>query len=286
MSALLIGLTIVGLGTSAPEILVAGVAAWDGNPGLAIGNALGSNIANIALILGVTALVSPLSVRSQTLQREYPVMLAFCLLALVLVLDGHFGRLDGLILLSGLVLMLYWVVRLGLASQIDDPLTAEYEAEAPAKMTTGKALLWLGVGLLVLLIGSRAVVWGSVNIAETLGVSDLIIGLTVVAIGTSLPELAACVASALKGEHDLAIGNIIGSNMYNLLAVFSLPALIRPGPFPPEALTRDFPIMIGLTLALFAFGYGFKQPGRINRVEGSILLLSFCAYELLLYHQA
>ena len=153
-------------------------------------------------------------------------------------------------------------------------------------MPTRTAVLWFGIGLLVLLLGSRLVVWGAVNIAQALGISDLVIGLTVVAIGTSLPELAASVMSAIKREHDLAIGNVIGSNIYNLLAVLSLPGIIRPGPFPPDALMRDFPIMIGLTLALFAFGYGFKGPGRINRLEGAILLLSFGGYELLLYSQA
>ena len=286
VSALLIGLTVVGLGTSAPEILVSAMAAWEGNPGLAIGNALGSNITNISLILGVTALVSPLSVHSQTLQREYPLMLACCLVALLLVMDGQFGRLDGMILLAGLVVVLFWIVRLGLGSRIGDPLVAEYEAELPHKMPTRTAVLWFGIGLLVLLLGSRLVVWGAVNIAQALGISDLVIGLTVVAIGTSLPELAASVMSAIKREHDLAIGNVIGSNIYNLLAVLSLPGIIRPGPFPPDALMRDFPIMIGLTLALFAFGYGFKGPGRINRLEGAILLLSFGGYELLLYSQA
>ncbi len=283
VSALIIGLTVVGFGTSVPEILVSAVAAWQGNPGLAIGNALGSNIANIALILGATALVAPLKVHSETLRREYPVLVLVTLVAFALMLDGVLDRFDGVLLLMGLVALLAWMIHLGLRSRSEDPIGSEFEAEIPSEMPMGVALGWLIVGLIVLLIGSRALVWSAVGIAQALGVSDLVIGLTIVAIGTSLPELATSLVSAIKNEHDIALGNIIGSNMYNLLAVMSLPGLIRPGPFDPHVLLRDFPIVIGLTLALFAMAYGFGGPGRINRVEGSILLCAFAGYQGLLF---
>ncbi len=283
VSPMLIGLTIVGFGTSAPEILVSGMAAYQGNPGLAIGNALGSNIANIGLILGVTALITPLKVASDTLKREYPMLLAVTLFALVLMLDGVLGRLDGVLLLTGLVVLLYGMVRIDLKRRPSDPLELEFDAELPEEMATGKALLYFSVGLILLLISSRMLVWGAANIAAAFGISDLVIGLTIVALGTSLPELAAGVASALKGEHDIAIGNVIGSNMYNLLAVLPMPALLAPGEFVPEALTRDMPVMIGLTLALFLMGRGFGTPGRIGRREGLLLVLTFVAYQGLLF---
>ena len=283
---LLIGLTIVGLGTSAPEILVSGMASINGNPGLAIGNAIGSNIANIALILGVTALVAPLSVKSSTLRREYPVLLAVSLATLVLMLDGALSRLDGVILLACLIAMIYGMVRIGMSSRKEDPLASEYDAEIPTDMSTSKAVWLFLMGLGLLLVSSKILVWGAVNIATALGVSDLVIGLTIVALGTSLPELAASIVSALKKEHDLAIGNVIGSNMYNLLAVLAVPGLVAPGMFDPLVLSRDLPFMIGLTLALFVMGYGFKGPGRINRFEAALLLASYLVYQGMIFVEA
>lgn len=286
VSTLIIGLTVVGFGTSAPEILVSAMASWQGNPGLAIGNALGSNIANIALILGATSLVTPLVVHSDTLRREFPILLAVVLFAGVLMADGELGRFDGLLLLGGLMLMLYWLTTLGMGMRRGDPMGEEIAAEIPPEQPLSRSVMWLVVGLVVLLISSRMLVWGAVEVAQSLGVSDLIIGLTVVAIGTSLPELAAAIMSALKKEHDIAIGNIIGSNMFNMLAVLPLPGVIQPGPFAAEVLQRDLPVMTILTLALFAMAYGFGGHGRINRVEGSILLASFIGYQTLLYVQS
>ncbi len=284
VSPMLIGLTIVGFGTSAPEILVSAMAAIQGNSGLAIGNALGSNIANIGLILGVTAVISPLSVHSRTLRREYPILLIVTLGTTLLMLDGDLGRLDGSILLLGLVLLLYGMVRLGRRGTSDDPLELEMEAEMPEEMPPGRAGLLFASGLIMLLISSRILVWGAVNIATMLGVSDLVIGLTIVALGTSLPELAASIVSVLKQEHDIAIGNVIGSNMYNLLAVLAAPGLLAPGPFASIVISRDILMMIGLTLALFVMGYGFRgKNGRINRIEGGILLLAFAGYQTLLF---
>lgn len=283
VSPLIIGLTIVGFGTSAPEILVSISAALEGNPALAVGNALGSNITNIALVLGVTALICPLVVKSETLRREYPAMFAVMLLALVLSMDGDLTRVDGFILLGGLGLMIYWMVNLGLRKNRVDPMEIEYANEIP-QISTLSAIIWLFLGLIVLLISSRILVWGSINIAKEVGVSDLVIGLTIVAIGTSLPELAASVMSALKKEPDIAIGNVIGSNMFNLLAVLGLPGAIAPLTLDEAVLSRDFPYMIGLSIALFTMAYGFRKHGRINRIEGGILLSSYIAYLVLLYY--
>ncbi len=282
ISPMIIGLTIVGIGTSAPEILVSAIAAWQGNPALGVGNALGSNITNIALVLGATALITPLLVKSETLRREYPVMFSIMLLALVLLIDGEMSRLDGWILMLGLGLMILWMVLQGLRRD-HDPMEDEYEKEIP-RISTPKALLWLALGMVLLLGSSRALVWGAVNIAHALGISDLIIGLTVVAVGTSLPELAASVISALRKEPDIAIGNVIGSNMFNLLAVLGLPGVIMPHALEPEVLSRDFPYMIGLSIALFAMAYGFKGDGRLNRWEGLLLLLAYFAYLGWLYY--
>lgn len=282
VSPLIIGLTIVGFGTSAPEILVSISAALEGNPALAVGNALGSNITNIALVLGVTAIICPLVVKSETLRREYPAMFAVMLLALVLAMDGDLTRIDGFILLSGLGLMMYWMINLGLRKNRVDPMEIEYANEIPDISTTA-AMIWLLVGLLVLLVSSRFLVWGSINVARELGVSDLVIGLTIVAIGTSLPELAASIMSALKKEPDIAIGNVIGSNMFNLLAVLGLPSAISPLVLDPGVLSRDFPYMIGLSIALFTMAYGFRKHGRINRIEGAILFAAYVAYLTILY---
>ncbi len=286
VSPLIIGLTIVGFGTSAPEMLVSAMAALAGNPGIALGNALGSNITNIGLVLGTTALISPLAVRSETLRREFPVLFAVMLLTLLLLLDGHLGRLDGAVLLAGFFLMMYWMVSIGRRERSGDPMDKEFADEIPAGMKTGRALFWVGIGLLTLLGSSRLLVWGAVNVAHAFGVSDLVIGLTIVAIGTSLPELAASVVSAMRNEPDIAIGNVLGSNMFNLLAVLGLPGLIHPLATPPEVLRRDFPIMIGFTVVLFAMAYGFRGPGRLNRQEGAILLTGYAVYLAFLYHSS
>ena len=282
VAPLIIGLTIVGFGTSAPEMLVSAVAALQGNPGLAVGNAIGSNITNIALILGLTALIVPLAINSKLLRRELPILMATMIAGLLLLLDGELSRLDGVILLLGLLAMVIWMVRTGLAERGGDPLGTEFSDEIP-RMPMPRALFWVGIGLLVLLASSQLLVWGAVGIAQSLGVSDLIIGLTIVALGTSLPELAASIVSALKGEHDIAVGNVIGSNLFNLLAVLGIPGLLHPLTIEPEVLTRDYPIMIGLTLMFFVMAFGFRGPGRINRIEGGILLACYFGYQTLLY---
>lgn len=284
VSSLIIGLTVVGIGTSAPEILISIVASSQGNPALAVGNALGSNITNIALVLGITAIVMPLTVKSETLQREYPIMFIIMLVALMLVMDNHLGQMDGLILISGLFVMLYWMIQQG-RKQKRDPMEKEFEQEIP-KISIQKAFLWFTIGLVLLIISSRGLVWGSVNIAKAAGISDLVIGLTIVAIGTSLPELAASIMSALKKEHDIAIGNIIGSSMFNLLVVFAIPGLMSPHVIDSSILERDFPFMIGLSIVLFLMAYGFKGQGRVNRFEGGLLLGGYIAYMTVLYYTA
>ncbi len=289
VSPLVIGLTIVGFGTSAPEFLVSGLAAWDGNPGLAVGNAIGSNIANIALVIVFTALVSPLVVSSKTVRREFPVLLMVVVLAAVLMMDDQLSRMDGFILIAGLFAMVAWVVHLGLQGHKtgDDPVEQEFEDEIPSDMSMPRAFMWLIVGLVLLLSSSKALVWGAVNIAQALGVSDLVIGLTIIAVGTSLPELTASVMSVLKKEDDLAIGNIIGSNMINILGVLALPGLIAaPTLLDPEVMSRDFPFMAILTVALLAMAFGRKGAGKINRIEGAVLLSVFIAYMVYLYLMA
>ncbi|NND64779.1 MAG: calcium/sodium antiporter [Gammaproteobacteria bacterium] len=285
VSPLLIGLTIVGFGTSAPEILVAVNAALDGNPGLALGNALGSNIANIGLIIGAATLLVPLTIRSQTLRREMRVLVVVTLLAIIPFTDGTLTRVEGFILLFGLIALLGVMLYLESRARRTDPLIKEWDREIRSDLSKAVAIVWLTLGLLVLLAGARILVIGAVDIAMLLGISDLVIGLTIVAVGTSLPELAATVAAAAKDEDDLAIGNIIGSNMYNLLAVVGIAAIIEPTPLDDAILQRDYPVMMLLTAALFLIAYNIAprtdtaRSKRIPRWTGTMLLLAFIAYQ-------
>lgn len=276
MSNLIIGLTVVGMATSMPEALVGAVAAWDGKTQIAIGNALGSNIANVGLVLGATALFW--GVRAEALGREFSVMGLAMLLALLLMLDQHLSRLDGALLLAALLLSVGWVVRGARQTSAATGGGAEAGAAKQRLPSLGRSLLLMCVGLLVLLGGAELLVRGAVQIAQILGVSDLIIGLTIVAVGTSLPELAACIAGVLKKEADIAIGNIIGSNMFNMLMVLGLPCLIHPIAFGREVLTRDFSVMIGITL-LMGWMMFVSSKAQIRRWEGAALLLCFAAYQ-------
>lgn len=280
---LLVGMVIVGFGTSAPEMVVSTNAALQGNPGLALGNGWGSNIANIALILGITALVNPITVHSLILRKELPILAGVTALAGVLAWNGWLSRLDGAILLGVFAVLMTWSIIEGMRGDTD-ALALETSTELKAHaMPLPRALMWLAVGLLVLIVSSRLLVWGAVAIAQALGVSDLIIGLTVVAIGTSLPELASCVAAARKGEHDIALGNVLGSNLFNTLAVVGIASAIAPLEVATEVLSRDFVVMAGLTLLLFVLGWGWRgRLGRINRVEGAVLVSIYLGYTLLL----
>ncbi|MHA6963667.1 calcium/sodium antiporter [Zobellella denitrificans] len=279
MPPLLIGMVIVGFGTSAPEIVVSIISAMEGNPGLALGNAYGSNIANIGLILGLTALISPIAVHSQVLRKELPILLLITLLSLSLLWNGWLARTDALVLLGVFVLLMGWSIWQGLKDGADAMAADETRELDDNQMTLKQALFWLVAGLVLLIISSRILVWGAVNMAQAFGVSDLIIGLTIVAVGTSLPELASSIAAIRKNEHDLAIGNVIGSNLFNTLAVVGLAGIIHPLEVAAEVISRDFMVMGALTLSLFVLGYGFSgRQGRINRVEGGLLLAAYIGY--------
>lgn len=281
---LVIGLTVVAFGTSAPEMLVSGMAAWTGSAAMGIGNAIGSNITNITLVLGAAALVRPLRVHSRLLIRELPVLLAIMGLAWFFLRDDSLDRFEGAVLLSGMVLLIGWIALQGKRGGEDtDPLAAALGEEIPAAVPISIAVLWFAVGLLFLLVGSRVLVWGAVEIAADVGVSELVIGLTVVALGTSLPELAASVAAARRDEQDIAVGNVVGSNMFNLLGVLGLPGVIAPGaPVQHALVTRDFPIMTGLTVLLILMAASSKE-NHIGTKRGALLVALFVGYFVLLY---
>jgi cation:H+ antiporter len=278
MLPLLVGMLVVGFGTSAPELVISVFAALDGRPSLALGNAWGSTILNTSLILGATATVLPIAVRSGVLRKELPILLLATGLSAALVWDGVLTRGDSLLLLAVFALLIVWSIVV-VRGQDSDTLAVETATELrQGAVPIQRALFWLGLSMLVLVVSSRLLVWGAVAIAQTLGVSDAVIGLTVVAIGTSLPELAACIAAARKGEDDIALGTVLGSSLFNTLAVVGLAGAIAPMDIEPALLTRDLPVMAGLTGLLFVMGWGFKGPGRINRVEGGLLVLAYLAY--------
>ncbi len=280
---LIIGITIVGFGTSAPEILISAIAAWEGQPGIAVGNALGSNIANIALILGVTAIVCPLTLRSAVMTREMPLLGLVTVAALLLLMDHYLSRLEGVLLLLGLAGVLAWLIsQASRGDPIADALDAEVTAETPQDTSLMRPLAWLSVGLIVLLASSRAIIWASVTIAQALGVSDLVIGLSIVALGTSLPELATCIASVRRRQFDLVLGNIIGSNIFNLFAVLGVASTITPLTAERSVLVRDFPVMAGLTIVLFALAWRRHGPARLGRIGGCVLLATYVGYQLAL----
>jgi cation:H+ antiporter len=283
VSPLIIGLTIVAFGTSAPELVVSGVAAVRGNPGLAVGNAIGSNIANIGLILGVTATIYPLRVESETLKREYPLLMLIMIASFIMAADLIYDSTEGWLLLAGLVVLIIWMVRFGMMRGPGDPLAEEFEAEIPRDMPTKYAILWLAVGLIVLPTASKFLVEGAIYIARTLEVSEAVIGLTIMALGTSLPELAAALTSALRQEDDLAIGNVIGSNMFNILGVLGIAAVIKPIEVEFLMLKQDFPVMFLFTVLLFFMAYGIQGPGRISRRSGLLLLSLFLIYQVLVW---
>ena len=283
VSPLIIGLTIIGFGTSAPELVVSAVATLKGNAGLAVGNAIGSNIANMGLVLGATALIYPLRLESTALKREYPMLLLIMLVCFLMALNLTYSRWEGFGLLFGLLLVVIWIVRIGLQRPLSDPLAEEFDAEIPKGVPTKVALFWLMVGLVILPISSTFLVDGAITIARILGVTDTVIGLTIVALGTSLPELATAITAALNKEDDLAIGNIIGSNIFNLLGVLGIAAAIESVALLPIFLARDFPAMFLMTGALYLMASDFHGPGRIGRRSGSVLLLMFIGYSILVW---
>jgi len=283
ISPMMIGLTIVAMGSSAPEIVVSAIASANGNMNTAVGNALGSNITNIALVLGITALVKPLLVSSTTLKRELPALLIISLIAIGFMFDGELKSYEGIILLGLFIFVLAMMAWLSLQVDKEDPLVAETADEIPKGVSNTSALIWIGVGLVILPLSAHFSVNSAVEIARYMGISDLVIGLTIIAFGTSLPELAASVAGVLKGEDDLALGNIIGSNIFNLLAVLGMPGLIAPGILDPDVYNRDMYVMLGLTLILFLFSFDLIGKRTISRTNGFILLACFIGYQFWLF---
>lgn len=282
VAPLVIGMTIIAMGSSAPEMMVSATAAIAGKTDTAVGNVLGSNIANIALILGLTALIKPLLISSAILRRELPLMMIVTLIAGWLLWDHQLTFFEGILLVvlfALFLLIMLKVSRQGKSAQ--DPLITEQESEIPCNVNSKKAAFWLIVGLILLPCSAKILIDSSVDIAKAFGMSDLVIGLTIIAVGTSLPELAASVASALKGEDDMAVGNIIGSNIFNILAVMGIPALIHPTKLSELAMDRDFYVMLAVSLLLVIMALGKRR--RINRWEGLILILCFTAYQSYLF---
>ncbi len=282
ISPLVIGMTILAMGSSAPEMMVSATAALADKSDTAVGNVLGSNIANIALILGITALIKPLSVSSAVLRRELPLMLMVTLIAGIILWDSYLSFYDGVILLSlfvGFILLMLKISRED--NNKDDVLLEEQESEIPEGVKNSSAFLWMVVGLILLPMAADLLVDNAVFIAKEFGMSDLVIGLTIIAVGTSLPELAASLAGVLKGEDDMAVGNIIGSNVFNILAVMGLPGIINPSIVNDLAMGRDFWVMLGLSLILVPMALGKSRS--INRFEGSILFIAFVAYQAYLF---
>ncbi|HEY9018038.1 calcium/sodium antiporter [Thiomicrospira sp.] len=285
VSPLIIGVVIIGFGTSSPEMIVAVMASLEGNPGLAIGNAVGSNITNIGLVLGVTALLAPIIVKSSVLKRELPVLLVVTALGIALLLDHKLGVWDGVILLTTLVGILIWMIKTNKNIATGDALAEDVNRELSElpKLSKVKSFVFLFGGLILLMIAARMMVWGAVEIAEFFQVPDLIIGLTIIAIGTSLPELAAAITAALKNEVDMMIGNILGSNLFNLLAVLAVPAILAPSLIDTAVLQRDYPIMLAFTVAMLLVALPRKGNAVISRIEGFLLLALFVGYLTLLY---
>jgi len=285
VSKMLIGLTVVSIGTSAPEILVALTAAIEGNPLLAVGNAIGSNIANIGLVLGITAMIAPLPFSRGVLRKELPWLLGATFLTLWLLFDLQLTRVDGVILLTAMGLIMYRLVKTQQTTTEGVTVSIEEELDELQALSKGKAVFWLIAGLIILLVSAEMLVWAATRIAEWLGVSEMVIGLTVVAVGTSLPELAATVGAAIKGHSDIAIGNVVGSNILNILVVLSVPGLVSEPTIDNVALWRDCGMMLALTLALALFAYAIGSQRIITRFEGAVILLGWVGYNYVLFQQ-
>lgn len=287
VAPLIIGMTILAMGSSAPEMMVSATAALAGKTDTAVGNVLGSNIANIALILGLTALIKPLSISSGIIRRELPLMMVVTLIAGILLWDSYLGFFEGVLLVVLFIIFILAMLKISRSGNngAQDILLEEQESEIPQGVSNMAASVWIVIGLLLLPYAANMLVDSAVTIAKYFGMSDLVIGLTIIAVGTSLPELAASIASIHKGEDDMAVGNIIGSNVFNILAVMGLPGLLNPSVISPLAMGRDFYVMLGISVLLVLMALGKRR--RINRLEGLILILCFVAYQsYLLYNMA
>lgn len=283
VAPMMIGLTIVAMGSSAPEIVVAATASFNGSIDTAVGNAIGSNITNIALVLGITALIKPLIVSSTTLKRELPLLLIITLVGVYFIADNDMSRIEGVVLITLFVLVIAGMALLSFKVEKNDPLISETETEIPNNVATSSAVFWVIVGFIFLPLSAHFLVDSAVFIAKYFGISDLVIGLTIIAIGTSLPELAASIAGVLKGEDDLALGNIIGSNIFNLLAVLAMPGLIAPGLIDENVANRDSLVMLGLSILLFVFCFNLRGTRLINRFEAFIFISIFIGYNYVLF---
>ena len=283
ISTMVVGLVIVGFGTSAPEMIVSALAALEGNPSLAIGNALGSNIANVGLILGVTGLIYPMVVDRSSRRREFPILGLATIGTAVLMINGSLSRIDGLILIGGLGLFLFVMIYRALHQIKPDPSTVALLAEIPDRMSNRAAMIWTIVGLIILPLSAHILVDGAVTIARLMDVSEAVVGLTIVALGTSLPELAAAIASAVKKEDDLCIGNILGSNLFNLLGVLGIAALIHPMQIESMLIWRDLPVMAAIFAVLALMAY---INGRVTRGGAAFLLLFYLVYQTVVIYEA
>jgi cation:H+ antiporter len=281
ISKAMIGLTIVAIGTSAPEIVVSIMSALAQSPALAFGNAVGSNIANIGLVLGVTIIIAALPVKSGLIKEDLPALLAVTAVAGFLLHDLQLTRTDGLAMIAMLVALMLLMIRY--KKDHADELIDPEDAAAIPDIGLKASVFWFILGLVVLVGASRLLVWGAIEVAQALGVSEIVIGLTIVAVGTSLPELAASVASALRKHHDIALGNIVGSNIFNLIAVLPAAAVIHPIGLQQNEFQRDFGSMVLITVLLTTFILWPRKNRRLSRVEGAILLLCYAGYLSLLY---
>ncbi len=278
ISPLVIGMTILAMGSSAPEMMVSATAALDGKTDTAVGNVLGSNIANIALILGITALIKPLSISSGVIRRELPLMIGVTLLAGALLWDNHLGFYEGVLLFVLFAAFLFAMLQISRSEKKNgDAFLDEQESEIPEGVSNPKAAMWEVIGLIILPLAADMLVDNAVIIAKYFGMSDLVIGLTIIAVGTSLPELAASLAGVMKGEDDMAVGNIIGSNVFNILAVMGIPGILNPSILSEFAMGRDFWVMLGVSLLLVVMALGKSRS--VNRIEGGVLIVTFVVYQ-------
>ncbi|CBJ82947.1 putative Na:Ca transport protein (CacA family) [Xenorhabdus bovienii str. Jollieti] len=279
----IVGLTVMGIGTSLPELMVSITAAQDGLPNIAVGNAIGSNITNLLLITGAASLIRPITVKSDILRRELPLMLLITAFVGYILADSYLNRLDGIVLLLTALFFIVIMIKMTTVSQDDglDSYMQERDAELPVEGNKGIALLWVVLGLIILPISTRMVIDNAAVIARIYSISELIIGLTILAVGTSLPELATSIAAAIKGENDMAMGNIIGSNVFNITLVLGIPGILSPGVISPQAFSRDFWVMMAASVLFTIFCLGRKH--RLNRLNGILLLGCFIAYFFVLF---
>lgn len=277
----LIGVIILGVGTSAPEMVVSAISAFAGSPGIALGNAYGSNIINITLVLGVTALISPILIRRDVIRHDLMLLMGVTALAAWQLTDGTLSLTDGVVLIGALIAVIAIQIFLTLRNNSSEEIKPDHD------INTIKAFVTLIIGLALLIASSRAIVWGAVELATLWGMSELLIGLTIVAIGTSLPELVASVTAARRGEHDMALGNIIGSNLFNTLGVVGLAAIIHPMSVEPQILYRDMLMVGAVTVLLFILCIvAYKRQGKLKQTSGLVFILAFVGYSIWLAQSA